>query len=155
MITAVVEIPQGSFVKYEQSKEDGSLVIDRPLNQPVPYSYGFIPGTLCGDGDPLDVFIIFDEAIYPLTKVKIKIVGALRCTDNGESDDKILAFIDGHDHWPEGFGSRLIANYLETYKKGFVVHEFLNKEKALEVYKASVEAYEASCRGVKAPEDQL
>lgn len=150
-VTAVVEIPQGSFVKYEHCKDTGVLLVDRALNQPVPYSYGYIPGTLCGDGDPLDIFIVFDESIYPLAQVKVDIVGALRCTDNGESDDKILAFISGDSSKPHGFASRLIANYLETYKKGFVVHEYLNQEQALEVYKASVEAYQKN----KPPGDQL
>jgi inorganic pyrophosphatase len=134
---AVVEMPQGTSMKYEVDKETGQLVLDRPLNQPVPYNYGYIPGTLCGDGDPLDIFIVCDESIYPLSKVKVEIVGALRCTDNGASDDKIIAHLVG-DERPDSFGLRLIQNYLETYKKGFQVEEILNKDQALELYRKTL-----------------
>lgn len=145
MITAIIEMPQGSLFKYERCKKDGLLMIDRPLNQPVPYNYGYIPDTLCGDGDPLDVFVINEEPIHPLTKVKIEIVGALRCTDNGDSDDKILAFIVGDKERPDGFGSQIIANYLQSYKTGFIVHEFVGRAKAEEIYKAAIEAYNETC----------
>lgn len=145
-VTAIIEIPQGSYCKYEQNKEDGSLILDRILNQPVPYNYGFIPNTLCGDGDPLDVFVVCDESVHPLAKVKVQIVGVLRCTDNGDSDDKIIAHLVDEIR-PFSFGSTLIINYLESYKKGFVVHELLHQDKAIEIYQAAKEAYEASNRG--------
>jgi inorganic pyrophosphatase len=141
---AVVEIPQGSYYKYEQDKKDGSLVLDRPLNQPVPYNYGFIPGTLCGDGDPLDVFILSDDPIYPLTKVRVTLVGVLRCTDNGHEDDKLLAVIAGEKEHTSGM--HIIMRYLQTYKTGFVINEVGDKDKALEVYNNSVEMYEQDLR---------
>jgi inorganic pyrophosphatase len=137
MIKAVIEMPQGSYLKYEQDKATGSLAVDRILNQPVPYNYGYIPGTLCGDGDPLDVFIVCEEPIHPLAVVKIEIVGALRCTDNGDSDDKIIAHLVGDKERHGAFGLSLIKNYLETYKSGFQVHEFLNKDQAVEIYQKS------------------
>src|SRR5437868_11382710 len=94
-VEAIVEIPKGSFYKYEIDKDDGNLVLDRPMNQSIPYNYGFIPETLCGDGDPLDVFIVSYHPIPPLTKVEVVIVGVLKCIDNGEEDDKIIAMIAG------------------------------------------------------------
>ncbi len=54
-VDAIVEIPYGSMYKYEVDKETGQLTIDRPLLSPLPYNYGYIPNTLHGDGDPLDV----------------------------------------------------------------------------------------------------
>lgn len=139
-VTAVIEIPQGSYFKYEVGKEDGKLYIDRLLKQPVPYNYGYIPNTLCGDGDPLDIFVVCDEPIHPLTMVRVEIVGALRCTDNGDSDDKILARIVG-DSRPHLFGSSLISHYLETYKTGFTVHEILNQDRAVDLYGQSRAAF--------------
>lgn len=137
----VVEIPQGSLFKYEFDKESNMLMVDRPLNQPCPYNYGYIPKTLCGDGDPLDVFILGDTSIQPLAGVKVFILGALRCTDNGDSDDKLIAIIAGDENWMNGSGSQLISNYLTSYKSGFVIEERLARDAALELYKKAQETY--------------
>lgn len=142
MIKAVVEMPQGSYFKYEQDKLTGELHLDRMLNQPIPYNYGYIPETLCGDGDPLDVFILCNEPIYPLATVNIQIVGALKCIDNGDQDDKILAIIDGSYLAFPDMGTSIIKNYLETYKTGFQVLEQLNQEKAIELYLSTKVDYE-------------
>lgn len=140
MIKAIVEIPQGSYYKYEVDKEDGTLLLDRVLIQAYPYNYGFIPGTYCDDGDALDVFILTDRPIQPLTKVKVKLIGVLKCTDNGHQDDKLLAIIDG-DPFPEG-GKHVIVNFLETYKAGFVVHSVGDEEEAHRVLAKAVEEFE-------------
>ncbi len=55
-LTMIVEMPQNSTLKYELNKATNRLKLDRPLNQPVPYSYGFVENTLEGDGDPIDIF---------------------------------------------------------------------------------------------------
>jgi inorganic pyrophosphatase len=138
-ITAVVEIPQGSCYKYEVDKETGALTIDRPLNQPVPYNYGFIPNTLCDDGDALDVFVMTEDPIVPLTRVKIVPVAVLKCTDNGKGDDKIIATLEG-DPYPES-GISIISTYLTSYKTGFVVNSIGDEEEAKKVYKASVHSF--------------
>lgn len=138
---AIVEMPQGSTLKYEMDKADSTLMLDRVLNQPVPYNYGFVPNTLCGDGDPLDVFILGDTPIYPLAKVKIKIIGALKCNDNGSDDDKLIAIIDGEDTFASGVGIDIIRTYLGSYKTGFNVLEQLDKEAALKVYEESKALY--------------
>lgn len=144
ILEAIVEIPKGSKLKYEHDKETGVLKIDRPISQAIPYNYGYIPSTLCDDKDPLDIFIIHEEAIQPLARVKVLVFGVLRCIDNGEQDDKLLATIVGDD--TNATGSRLIVNYLETYKKGFVVQEIAGYGKALDVYNASVDMYNKKVR---------
>lgn len=60
VINAVIEIPRGSKVKYELDKDTGLLYVDRILYSSVvyPHNYGFIPKTLCEDGDPLDVLVL-------------------------------------------------------------------------------------------------
>ncbi len=67
--TAVIEIPMGSSVKYELDKETGMLRLDRILYSAVfyPANYGFIPQTLAEDDDPLDVLVLCQEAVAPLT----------------------------------------------------------------------------------------
>jgi inorganic pyrophosphatase len=60
VINAVIEIPRGSKVKYELDKDTGLLYVDRILYSSVvyPHNYGFVPKTLCEDGDPLDVLVL-------------------------------------------------------------------------------------------------
>lgn len=136
VLTAIIEIPQGSYYKYEQDKVDGLLTLDRPLNQPIPYNYGYVPNTLCEDGDPLDIFVMTEDPIHPLTKVKAIPVAVLKCTDNGVSDDKIIAILEG-DKFAER-GVSIICHYLETYKTGFVIKETCDAEEAMKVYEESV-----------------
>lgn len=135
-IKAVIEIPKGSFYKYEIDKNSGALNLDRPLNQKIPYNYGFIPETLCGDGDPLDVFVISHHAIPPLTQVEVIIAGVLKCTDNGDSDDKIIATIVGEGVDVESSLPDIIQ-YLHTYKTGFTVEKFEDAPWAIQAYQLS------------------
>lgn len=142
-VKGVIEIPAGSWYKYEVDKADGSLVVDRMLNQSVPFNYGFIPDTLCDDGDPLDVFVVSEHPIAPLAKVKLTILGVLICMDNGESDDKLLACIEGSPE-SEGFGVQKINAYLQSYKEGFEVLHHGDAEvaqKVLDVASARYSSY--------------
>ena len=86
----VVEIPKGCNNKYELDKKTGLLKLDRILYTATHYpaNYGFIPRTYAGDNDPLDVLILCQEAIYPLTLVECYPIGALRMIDNNEEDER-------------------------------------------------------------------
>jgi len=90
---AVIEIPKGCKNKYELDKKTGSLRLDRVLYTATHYpaNYGFIPRTYAGDHDPLDVLVLCQEEIYPLTLVECYPIGVLRMTDSGEDDEKIIA----------------------------------------------------------------
>ncbi len=91
--TAVIEIPMGSSVKYELDKETGLLKLDRILYSAVyyPANYGFIPQTLAEDDDPLDVLVLCQEAVAPLTLVQARAIGLMTMVDSGKRDHKILA----------------------------------------------------------------
>ena len=91
--TAVVEIPMGSSVKYELDKETGLLRLDRILYSAVyyPANYGFIPQTLAEDDDPLDVLVLCQEAVAPLTLVNARAIGLMTMIDSGKRDHKVLA----------------------------------------------------------------
>jgi inorganic pyrophosphatase len=90
---AVVEIPMGSSIKYELDKKTGLLRMDRVLYSAVyyPANYGFIPQTYAEDDDPLDVLVLCQEAVVPLTIVKSRVIGLMTMVDTGKKDHKVLA----------------------------------------------------------------
>lgn len=89
----VVEIPAGSFTKYEIDADTGHIVVDRYQSMPVVYpaNYGSIPSSLGGDGDPLDALVFTREPIVPGALIKVRAIGVLHMIDGGEVDDKIVA----------------------------------------------------------------
>ena len=91
--TVVIEIPMGSKVKYELDKATGLLRLDRMLFSAVHYpaNYGFIPQTFAEDDDPLDVLVLCQEPVAPLTLVKARAIGVMTMIDAGKRDHKILA----------------------------------------------------------------
>jgi inorganic pyrophosphatase len=90
---AVSEIPTGSIVKYEVDPATGRVFADRFMAMPVAYpgNYGFFPGSLAGDGDPLDVIVLTREPLAPGTIIAVRPVGILPMLDGGEQDDKVIA----------------------------------------------------------------
>ena len=91
IIDVVVEIPYMSNVKYEI--EGTNLWVDRVLPVPMMYpgNYGFIPNTLAGDGDPVDVLIINSTPFLPMCHVKCRVLGMLETTDEKGPDEKVIA----------------------------------------------------------------
>lgn len=89
----IIEIPAGSKLKYELDKDTGLLRLDRVLYSAVHYpaNYGFIPRTHADDGDPLDVLVLMQESVHPLTIVRARAIGGLKMRDDKGEDDKILA----------------------------------------------------------------
>lgn len=89
----VIEIPLGSSVKYELDKESGLIRMDRVLYSAVyyPANYGFIPQTLAEDHDPLDVLVLCQEAVAPLTIIEARAIGLMTMVDMGLRDHKIIA----------------------------------------------------------------
>jgi inorganic pyrophosphatase len=90
---AVIEIPAGSNVKYELDKETGLIKLDRVLYSAVfyPTNYGLIPRTLAEDGDPLDVLVLCQEPVVPLTMIRSRAIGLMSMIDSGKQDHKIIA----------------------------------------------------------------
>ncbi len=97
IIRVVIEIPQGSKNKFEYDETDDLIKLDRVLHSAVyyPVAYGFIPGTLWDDGDPLDALVLIDEALFPGVVLEVRPVGVLRMEDDKGSDDKILTVAIG------------------------------------------------------------
>ena len=90
---SIIEIPFGSSVKYELDKESGLIKLDRILYSAVyyPANYGFIPQTLAEDHDPLDVLVLCQETVVPLTLIHARTIGLMTMIDQGEKDHKVIA----------------------------------------------------------------
>src|SRR5687768_18386935 len=88
----LIEIPKGSKVKYELDKETGLLKVDRVLYSSVRYpaNYGFIPRTLGDDHDPLDVLVLMQEEVAPLSLLRARPIGMMQMVDQGEKDEKVI-----------------------------------------------------------------
>ena len=156
VVNCIIEIPKGSRLKYELDKKSGLLRLDRVLFSAVfyPENYGFIPQTYCDDNDPLDIVLISEAPIQPLTIVEAKVIGVMQMLDSGEADDKIIAvalndmsvnYINNIDQLPPHFIVEL-KNFFEEYKKleknkEVKVQEFQNKKVAYEIIRKSVEVY--------------
>ena len=100
-VTVIVEIPKGSRNKYEIDRATGRVRLDRMLFSSVHYpaDYGFIEGTLGGDGDELDALVLVGEATFPGCVITARPVGAFVMSDDKGSDEKILCVPIGDPHW--------------------------------------------------------
>jgi inorganic pyrophosphatase len=93
-INVIIEVPVGGEpIKYEIEKESGALFVDRFLYTPMRYpgNYGFVPHTLCGDGDPLDVLVANTRALVPGSVINCRAVGVLVMEDEAGMDEKLIA----------------------------------------------------------------
>ncbi len=93
IVNMIVEIPKNSANKYEYDGKLGVFRLDRALYSPMHYpgDYGFIPGTVSDDGDPLDVLVLTDEPSFPGVLISVRPVGFLEMVDQDEPDQKVLA----------------------------------------------------------------
>jgi inorganic pyrophosphatase len=93
VVRMIVEIPKNSSNKYEYDGGLGVFRLDRPLFSPMHYpgDYGFIPGTLAEDNDPLDVLCLVDHPSFTGCMIEVRPVGILDMEDNQEPDQKVLA----------------------------------------------------------------
>lgn len=89
----IVEIPKNCANKYEYDGKLGVFRLDRPLYSPLHYpgDYGFVPGTLADDGDPLDVLTLMSEPSFTGCMIEVRPLGVLRLVDSADQDQKIVA----------------------------------------------------------------
>jgi inorganic pyrophosphatase len=128
-VNVIIEIPKDADpVKYEVDKSTGAIFVDRILSTPMRYpcNYGYIPHTLCGDGDPADVLVILPLPLVPGSVIRCRPVGVMMMQDEAGSDEKLLAvpvdkvfngYVHVHDidqvskHWLERIG-----HFFQHYK---------------------------------------
>jgi inorganic pyrophosphatase len=133
---AVIEIPLGSNVKYELDKPTGLLRVDRIIHSAVfyPANYGFIPQTYAEDNDPLDVLVLCQEPVQPLSLIKARAIGLMTMIDSGATDDKIISVATND---PE-FNSYVEAKELPPHRL-LVLKRFFQDYKQLEGKQVRVE----------------
>lgn len=155
IVLAIIEIPERSDIKYELDKDTGIIMADRFLHgsNVFPFNYGFIPGTMTGDGDPTDIIVISSSRMSPGTGIKVRPVGMLEMEDEEGLDAKIIAVpVEKVDPFYahikdiadiDQATKLLIKHFFDTYKlleKGKFVKtgQYLGKEKAYEEIKQSI-----------------
>jgi inorganic pyrophosphatase len=98
-VNVIIEVPVGGQpIKYEMDKEAGTLVVDRFLYTPMTYpgNYGFVPHTLCGDGDPIDVLVCNTRELVPGCVINVRPIGVMIMEDQSGEDEKIIAVPSPH-----------------------------------------------------------
>lgn len=98
-VNVIVESPRGSSLKLKYDGNDNVMMLSRPLPAGVayPHDWGFIPSTRAADGDPLDVFIVWDEVSYPGLLIPCRVIGVLNVeqtnleTKRRERNDRVAA----------------------------------------------------------------
>lgn len=155
VVKVQIEIPKNGNVKYEIDHETGELICDRVLYSSLRYdfNYGFIKNTLSEDGDPLDAVVLCNSELAPTCTIYCKIIGALPTRDEKGQDEKIILVpCDNVD--PESIGvsdicdikepvlkkiKQFFTHYKELESNKFViVDDFVNKDRANELYYASI-----------------
>ena len=154
-VNAIIEIPQGSFIKYEVDKESETVMVDRfaYTTMAFPANYGFIPHTYGDDGDPLDILVLTPYPLLPGVGIAVRTIGMLEMEDEAGIDTKIIAVaskkadpfhahIESIDDVDE-IVKKKIKHYFDHYKdlepnKWVKTKDFLGKDKAIEAIKKSL-----------------
>jgi inorganic pyrophosphatase len=161
-LQVVIEIPAGSFTKYEIDADTGHVIVDRYQSMPVVYpaNYGSIPSSKGGDGDPLDALVITREPVVPGAFIRTRPIGVLKMIDGGEVDDKVIA-VPISDVDPTYDGVRTITDlpeierqrieaFFRVYKdlpagrKEVELGGFLGHNEAVEMVKTALESYQTN-----------
>ena len=154
-IQGIIEIPKGSKVKYELDKQTGLLRVDRVLYSSVVYpaNYGFIPQTLGDDDDPLDILVMMQEPVYPLSILRVRPIGMMTMLDEGRKDEKIIAVhLDDPEYRSLTHIQQLplhrlseLRRFFEDYKKlehkEVLVQDFFGPEETFRVITDYMEIY--------------
>lgn len=155
VFNSVIEVKKGSKTKYELDKKTGLLKVDRILSSSSvsPANYGFIPQTVAEDNDPLDVLVLMQDKVSPMSILRCIPIGVMLMLDCGEVDHKIICVhaddpeYKGYRHINELPAHRLqeVRFFFETYKllehKWVRVEGFEGPEKAMEIVTKAAQKY--------------
>ncbi|OED29451.1 inorganic diphosphatase [Acholeplasma laidlawii] len=151
-----IEITKGSKKKYELDKETGMIILDRVLytSAHYPANYGFIPRTYAGDNDPLDVLVLCQEDIEPMSLVEVYPIGVIKIIDSDEVDEKIIAIPYGDPSMTQykdlkGLPHHLlseISHFFEVYKslegKKTYILDIESRDEAIKVVSEAMVSYD-------------
>jgi inorganic pyrophosphatase len=158
VVNVLIEVPLDSRVKYEFDKDIEMVMVDRFLffDKGYPANYGFIPNTLSGDGDPVDVLVLSPLPVVPGTVMVAKPIGMLETEDESGQDAKLVAVppekvnpefgkYNDISELPEEITEK-IKFFFENYKKNepgkwVKVAGWKGRDAALEEIKKGIENY--------------
>ena len=132
IIPAFIEVAEKSRMKYEWDHTRNSLVLDRVLHSAVfyPHNYGFIPETLCDDGDPLDVLVMCQEPLIPGCIVDVRPICYMIMEDEKGRDEKLLAVVNKDPLYSHINDMNDIPKHvLKEISQFFETYKLLEKEK--------------------------
>jgi inorganic pyrophosphatase len=160
-VNVIVDTPKGSSNKYSFDEEAGVFELSGvlTLGHSFPYNFGFIPNTLGGDGDPLDVLVITDEAAFCGCLVKTRLIGVIEAVQTERNDDEQkndrLIGVAAKSPTHEALRSladlsaitieqieHFFTSYNEAKGKKFEVTGRASNERALEVVRRGIEDHQ-------------
>jgi inorganic pyrophosphatase len=160
VVEVMIEIPTGSRNKYEYDHDQHVIRLDRRLFTATTYpaDYGFVPDTLAGDGDPLDVLVLVADPTFPGCMLRVRILGMFSMRDEKGVDAKLICVLAHDPQWdnardiddvPEHLRNE-IAHFFSIYKdlepeKSVEVQGFADRAAAL----AELDSCRAACRSVE------
>lgn len=155
-VIVFIEISEGTPIKFEIDKDSGVVMVDRFLPTPMafPVNYGFIPGTLAEDGDPMDVLLLANYPVPTGCGIKARVIGMLEMEDEAGVDTKILAVpikkvdpfyaeVESVEDLP-AVKRKQIKHFFDHYKdleegKWVKTGEYLDKNSACEAVKKAIQ----------------
>ncbi|WP_425539692.1 inorganic diphosphatase [Microaceticoccus formicicus] len=155
IVDAIIEIPRGSSNKYEYDLERGYMKLDRALFSPMfyPADYGFVPETLSGDGDPIDILVLMNNPTFPGCLIESRVIGMFVMSDDKGKDEKLIA-VPIHDprydevhslgdlssHTEKEF-EHFFKEYKRLEEKEVIIDGWFNVRDAKETLMESIERY--------------
>ncbi len=157
---AVIEIPKESQNKYELNLDSGIIELEKKLKpeQTFIFDYGFIPQTLGGDNDPLDIVVLSGDKLSLGAVVNVKLIGVMRMIDEGEIDNKLIGILAGDTYWEEKINNpnvikqefKKIESWFEKYKKiegtDLKIRGFDSADSAIKEIKRAIVKYDKKFR---------
>ncbi len=85
VLQVIIETPKGSRNKFAFDPDQEIFALKKvlPAGMAFPYDFGFLPRTIAGDGDPIDVLVLMDEPAFPGCLLRARLIGVIE----GEQED--------------------------------------------------------------------
>lgn len=146
IIPVFIEVAQGTRNKYEYDINTGFLKLDRVLHSAVfyPYNYGFIPQTICDDGDPLDILVMGTSALLPGSIANVRPICYMVMEDEKGIDEKVLGVLADDPHYSNIKNISDISEHkLLEIRQFFETYKALEKDKWVRIggWKGKEETY--------------
>jgi inorganic pyrophosphatase len=135
LAVVVIETPKGSRNKYAYDPKERIFELKKvlPAGMTFPYDFGFVPSTVGGDGDPVDVLVLMDEPAFAGCKLTCRIIGIIEGEQGDkkrtERNDRIVAIeADNHSFSQVKRIDDLGKPFLRELEKFFVNYHQLSEQ---------------------------